>query len=301
MSYKLNYISRLFQRASKKRTEHYVISRIWHLLDNYDLKMVPQQYVSRGKTNYALTDIYFPQLSIHVEVNEPAHYDNENKINKDDKRNTEIETKTGHKVFVIDCRQNLEGIHSQISKLIEAINFEANRQKTNQTFKPWRPENEHNPTYWKNKGSFSISDEVSLRTIEDICILFNVDPKKTKRGYLRKGGIKHPVFQSLTIWWPSEGQRSGWKNNYDEINGVITETHSDPEKKIGHLNSLKKVLETRVVFFHYKDILGLKNYKFVGVFINDHSRSNAIIGTVWTKIGDNFNLINSEFKLNEKN
>src|SRR5690606_39566153 len=74
MSYKLDYISRLLQRTSSKRIEHYVISRIWHLLDNYDVKMTPQQYVSRELTQYALTDIYFPQIGLHVEVNEPVHY-----------------------------------------------------------------------------------------------------------------------------------------------------------------------------------------------------------------------------------
>ncbi len=47
MSYKLDYISRFLQRTSSKRIEHYVIYRIWHLLDNYDIKMTPQQYVSR--------------------------------------------------------------------------------------------------------------------------------------------------------------------------------------------------------------------------------------------------------------
>ena len=111
MSYnKLDYISRLFQRTSKKRIEHYVISRIWHLLDDYDIKMVPQQYVSREQSKYALTDVYFPQFGFHIEVNEPAHYESEESINRDNERQNEIENKTGHKVFVIDCRKKLEEI-----------------------------------------------------------------------------------------------------------------------------------------------------------------------------------------------
>src|SRR5690606_25926393 len=144
MSYKLDYISRLLQRTSSKRIEHYVISRIWHLLDNYDVKMTPQQYVSRELAQYALTDIYFPQIGLHVEVNEPAHYESEDKINRDLKRQKEIEINTGHKVFVIDCRQDIIGIHSQIDRLVSQINSEVKAQITKGKFKPWKPENEHN-------------------------------------------------------------------------------------------------------------------------------------------------------------
>lgn len=299
MSYKLDYISRLFQRTSKKRIEHYVVSRIWHLLDDYDIKMTQQQYVSREQLKYALTDIYFPQFGFHVEVNEPAHYQSEENINRDFLRQTQIETNTGHKVFVIDCRENLEGIHKQIDRLVAEINETVKIQKEQGTFKPWRPENEHNPDYWKQKGIISITDEISFHTIEDICLLFGADPKKTKRGFLRKGGIGHPDFPELLLWWPSERPRSGWQNNFDEINATITETHSDSDKKVQHYRDHSKGNHTRVVFFYYKDILGLTNYKFVGIFTNDKEKSNENIGTVWTRIGERMNLETGQIS-NEK-
>ena len=68
------------------------------MLDNYDIKITPQQYVSRKGLKYALTDIYFPQFGIHVEVNEPAHYNSEENIHRDHMRKSQIETNTGHKV-----------------------------------------------------------------------------------------------------------------------------------------------------------------------------------------------------------
>lgn len=290
MSYKLEYISRLFQRTSKKRIEHYVISRIWHLLDNIDIKMIPQQYVSRERLKYALTDVYFPQIGFHVEVNEQAHYNSEENINQDLLRQSQIETNTGHKIFVIDCRENLEYIHKQIDHLIAEINKSVSQQKEKGTFKPWRPENEHNPNYWKEKRLISITDEISFHTIEDICLLFGADPKKTKRGFLRKGGIEHPDFPELFLWWPSESPRSGWQNHFDEIRSTITETHTNSEKKIQHYRDHLNYNQTRVVFFHYKDILGLTNYKFVGIFNNDKEKSNENIGTVWTRIGERMNL-----------
>ena len=289
-NYKLEYISSLLKKTSTKGIELYVISRIWHRLDNFDIKMIPQQYVSRESSQYALTDVYFPQIGLHVEVNEPAHYESEEKVNSDLKRKQEIEAKTGHKVFVIDCRQTLEGIHSQIDELVDIIKSKAKQQLEKETFKPWKPENEHNPKYWKNKGSISLSDEVAFHTIEDICLLFEADYKKTQRGFLRKGGISNPKNTSQIIWWPSEYSRSGWLNKLDDVNGIITETHSDPVKKSEHYKQHIKENQTRIVFYHYKDILGQTTYKYVGVFTNDKEKSNPDIGTVWKRIGDKLKL-----------
>ncbi len=296
MSYKLDYISRLLQRTSSKRIEHYVISRIWHLLDNYDIKMTPQQYVSREISQYALTDVYFPQIGLHLEVNEPAHYKSEERVIRDLKRQQEVEINTGHQVIVIDCRQDIIGIHSQVKELVMKINSDVNQLITKGTFKPWRPENEHNPRYWKSKGIISITDEVLLNTIEDICLLFEADYQKTKRGFLRKGGISNPKNANQIIWWPSERPRSGWLNNFDEIDGTITETHSDPKKKSEHYYYHAKEIHIRIVFYHYTDILGLTNYKYVGIFMNDKEKSNPEIGTIWKRIGDEFNIETNEFK-----
>ncbi|NHB70320.1 AbaSI family restriction endonuclease [Perlabentimonas gracilis] len=296
MSYKLDYISRLFQRTSSKRIEHYVITRIWHLIDNYDVKITPQQYVTRQHINYALTDVYFPQVGIHVEINEPAHYYSNDRIINDLKRRKEIETNTGHSVFVIDCSLELKEIHSQIDELVSLIKKSVNEKVAKGTFKPWCPEKEHNPIYWKEKGIITISDEVSFHTIEDICLLFDADHRKTIRGFLRKGGIQNPKRNDLFIWWPSERQRSGWINTYDEINGTITETHSDTKKKVDHFNWHTQGSHYRIVFFHYKDILGLTNYKYVGVFTNDKELSNAEIGTVWTRIGETINIMDAEYQ-----
>lgn len=299
MNYKLDYISRLLQRTSSKRIEHYVISRIWHLLDNYDIKMAPQQYVSRDLNEYALTDIYFPQISFHVEVNEPAHYESEERINRDLKRQQEIEKNTGHQVFVIDCREDIIGIHSQVDELITKINSAVKNQISTEEFKPWRPENEHNPHYWKSKGCISISDEVLFYTIEDICLLFDADYKQTKRGFLRKGAIKNPKNTNQTIWWPSERPISGWLNNFNEIEGTITETHSNPKKKSKNFHYHFNYTFIRIVFYHYKDILGLVNYKYVGVYTNDREKSSPEVGTVWKFIGDELNLATSEYKENK--
>ena len=74
MEYKLDYISRLFSKISHKRTESYVINRLWNKLDDTRIQFVLQQYVLRKEGKYALADVYLPQLKLSVEVNEPYHY-----------------------------------------------------------------------------------------------------------------------------------------------------------------------------------------------------------------------------------
>ena len=290
MEYRLDYVSRLFQKTSSKRIEHYVLTRIWHQLNDFEIKMMPQQYVSRHETKYALTDVYFPQIGFHVEVNEPAHYDSEEKIHQDNIRQSDIERKTGHQVFVIDCRGNLAYIHAQIDELVVRIQSAVTDKKNSNSFKPWLPENEHNPEYWKARKQISVSDEISFNTIEDICHLFGADPRKTKRGFLRNGAIYHPSGNGLLIWWPSAQARSGWLNRLDEDAGSIIETHAEEGKKVAHYENIAQESHTRAVFFHSKDFLGFTNYKFVGVFTNDQEKSNRETGTFWTRIGTTLNL-----------
>lgn len=295
MDYKLDYISKLLQKTSSKRIEHYVLSRIWHLLDNTDIKIVPQQYVSRQLNKYALTDIYFPQINVHVEINEPAHYDNLNIIDRDLKREQEIIVNTGHELITINCSEDLIGIHNQIDNLVSLVNRKVNKQKNAGTFKPWSPQEDFNPNYWKEKGKISILEEVTFRTIEDICSLFNADYQKTKRGFLRKGGIVSPLAPELFIWWPSESSRSGWLNLYDEDEKTITETNLDTQKTKTHYDLHVKGDFIRVVFYHYKDVLGFTNYKFLGVFKNDRNASEKERKTIWKREGQCLDLITGDF------
>lgn len=290
---KVEYITRFFQRISSKAIENYCLTRLWHKLDNDEIKIIPQQYVGNSK-EYSLTDAYFPQLKIHIEVNEAEHYYSSKKIQEDEQRKIQIESKTGHKLFVIDCRQNLTEVHKQIDDIVEIINFAILNQKTKGLFKPWQPDIETNPNFWKSKIFIRTQDDVSLNNIEDICMLFDADFNKTKRGYLRLGGLLHPKNKNYLIWWPSEKSRQGWLNRLSSDENEITETHIDNSKRNEHFNEYKNSHQIRIVFFHYKDILGLTSYKFKGVFSYDSFKSNSETGIVWTKISDNLN-INLEY------
>lgn len=290
MNYKLEYITKLFQRMSNKALETYVLTRLWHRLNDVEIKIAPQQYVNRHEDKYALTDVYFPQVKLHVEVNERAHYESEERIHADGVRKSDIESRTGHAVYAIDCRKSLSEIHQDVDEIVAVIEQKIVDQKKAGVFEPWNPDLERDPLYWKSQKQISVKDEVSMSNIEDICTLFDADFKKTRRGFLRRGGLTHPSDPKVLLWWPSEVTRQGWQNQLVENEQTIIETHLDPIKKQLHFEEHFNTDQRRVVFFHYKDILGLTSYKFKGVFAFDTSRSNLDIGIVWKKIGDHVTL-----------
>ena len=67
---KQDYIYRSLKKVSHKGWETFVISRIIHGLDDDDIEFVTQQLVRLSDESRALTDLYFPQFDLHVEVDE---------------------------------------------------------------------------------------------------------------------------------------------------------------------------------------------------------------------------------------
>ena len=72
---KYHFIKKQLAKTNKKNDENYVVTRIWHLLNSADIKMITQQYIVRDTLTkrYALADIYFPQINVIIEIDEPYH------------------------------------------------------------------------------------------------------------------------------------------------------------------------------------------------------------------------------------
>ena len=279
---KLDYISRLFQKTSHKAIENYVITRLWHKLDDNRIKMLPQQYVNRHEDKYALTDVFFPQVKIHVEVNERAHYESEERILADALRKKEIEKQTGHRVCVIDCRKSLQEIHNDIEHIVEEIRNAVAEQERKGEFEPWNPDEEKTPEYWKKKGQISIKDEVMFDTTDKICKLFDtVAPP-------RKGGTPHPR-KKLHIWWPNEKNKNFY-NKLEDNDEKITEYCKDERKREKHIQDFLSNPVDRLTFFKYKDVLGFSGYKFKGVYELDKNETLSKNALVWKRISTEFQL-----------
>lgn len=285
MDYRLDYITRVFTKIKSKPLEHYVITRIWHMLDDIEVKIVPQQYVNRTDQKYALTDLYFPQIKLHVEINEPAHYLTEERIINDRVRRDEISISTNHRIEEIDCRGTHEEINERIDKLVRSIKKEIAAQRDSQSFQPWRPDYEFSVKYYKNKSLLKAEDDVQLRTIEEICDLFDAPFKK--RGFLMPGVAVHPKKENVLLWWPSTKKRSGWINSISQDENTIIETHENEDRRHNHVVSeLNSPKIERFVFFHHRDNLGMTTYRFKGIYRLNAKESNTEKGIVWSRISN---------------
>jgi very-short-patch-repair endonuclease len=103
------YILRSLTKVSRKRWEYFVVSRILHRLDDPDIEFVTQQLVRRPDGGRALTDMYFPQFGIHVEIDEGQHFTTEHQ-EADKHRTEDIVSVTQHQVHrIAAARRNIDG------------------------------------------------------------------------------------------------------------------------------------------------------------------------------------------------
>ena len=283
MDFKLEYMERLFAKISKKKTESYVISRIWHQLNDDRVKFVVQQYIRRTQDRYALSDLYLPQLNIFIEINEPFH---KNNVEVDNIRNEEILKVTSSKPIVIDCDCDIQEIHRQVTAVVSLI-----RQRITDVgdkFKPWDDASTLIVEYHRNKGYLKVEGNECLRTTEDVAAVFGTKPKH--RGFLRASGAAVPNKKNEIIWWPNTEHRL-WCNQLSEDGMYIYEYPKADNKRAEHLRHwLSAPEETRITFLRYKDDLGFCFYRFVGVFRLDKEKSKQEDKCVWERISDTYQL-----------
>ena len=287
MDYRLDYITRLFQKISKKRLESYVITRIWHILDDENIKIVPQQYVKREDGNYALTDLYLPQLDLHIEVNEDAHYHCDDKINQDLKRRKEVEINSKHEIIEIDCRGSLSDLNKRIDDCIQIILERIEIKKQNNLFRPWETDLTFTVEYHKNKRILDSSENPCLRTVDDICALF--EATVPKRGFLRKGGVLHPKKNDLLIWWPTHGNNH-FSNKISEDENEIVEFSNNESKRSEHILAVSAHPIKRATFFRDTDALGFTFYRFKGIYELNLDKTSVQKGLVWKRIEKNLEI-----------
>ena len=77
---KEEFIFRSFRKISNKKEELYVITRIFHLLDDLEIEFVCQQKVRKPDGEIYLVDMFFPQFKIYLEVNEAYHLEETQKL-----------------------------------------------------------------------------------------------------------------------------------------------------------------------------------------------------------------------------
>lgn len=282
MDYKLDYMTRLFAKISKKKTETYVISRIWHQLNDDRVKFVVQQYIRRTQDKYALADLYLPQLGIFIEINEPFH---KNNIEIDRIRNEEISQVTHSKPIVIDCDNSIEKIHSQISEVVQQI--KQTIIERGERFISWEGGSTLTVEYHRKKGYLKVDESEYVRTIDEAFAIFGAKAKH--RGFLRVAGASVPDKPNEIVWCPNSGHRI-WCNELSEDGLEIREYNRNEQSRSEHVERYLSDNQRRVTFFREEDELGFRFYRFVGVFELNKEKSEKENKCVWERISDYYQL-----------
>ena len=259
---KKEYIVNQLKRTFHKKYENYCITRIIHKLDNEYIQFITQQLFKRPDGKFALADLYFPQLNISVEIDEPHHLTQK----EADKQRTldiikadqEIRKKyTGIEDIILDPieesrieireESSIEEINNEIDIVINKIELKISAM--GDKFVPWK--NVYEPaSYYIKKGFIEKNDNAKFKTIDEIGKLFNIE--KVSMGYKIHGYV--PVVNDTEV---------------------------------------KKVLDDnikRYVFAQYKDEIGNESKKFIGVYSLDKDKTLKENVRVWKKISNKIEL-----------
>lgn len=266
---KRDYLVKTFSRTKRKDYENYILTAIWHKLDNIDIKPVSQQYVKRENGTHALMDLYFPQLHIGVEVDEAYHQSNEiaDNLRMDDIISAVSEEAIEDFLCLrIDATHSIEEINNRVEDIVEVI-----QERAAVALMKWYTYEEELELL-KHKDYLSIYDEVSFKNIKDIAnTLFGKNAKAYQKSYFR-------IKDNMWLWCPklsivingeTKSMAGGWINFLGEDWSYIDESHQDQEivetRKLSYQKEINQNSK-RAVFAKYKDNLGFNRYRFVGIF-----------------------------------
>lgn len=278
-------VTQMFAKLAHKPTESYVISRIWHRLDDVRVRFVLQQYVER-KDGWALADLYLPQLNMIVEVNEGYH-DGEEQKKRDAVRNAEVYNATKADIFIIKASGDLDEIHKQVDFVVAEIRKRI--QELGDNFLPCDYSiTRSTPEYYKSRGYFKVSTEDWLTNVDDIAVVFGTKPKH--RGFLRASGMAVPGKKDEIVWWPQQNHRI-WSNELSEDGMYIYEYNKkSDEERAKHIAQWIDSKQKRITFMKHFAYGVLEAYDFVGVFQINPELTKEKNMCVWERISDTYQL-----------
>lgn len=270
---KLDFISRQLARTYRKRFEQYVITRIWHHLNDLDIKIITQQYIVRPNGR-ALTDLYFPQLSLHIEVDESYHL---NQIDQDKLRDSDIVNATGHGIVRVDTSKGIESLNYQIDQLIKKIRIKK-QQCIN--FIKWDLAMEQNTSTYIERGYIDLCDDVAFDKIVSAVNCFGHNYAGWQRG-----GATHAYEEGTIIWFPKLFPNGEWNNMISDDENIIYERNVNDEKAVSHIEkTIADGIHTRIVFAKVKDSLGYTKYRFKGKYVLNFAETDFKKGLVWERV-----------------
>lgn len=265
---KQEYILRSLKKISHKQWELFIISRILHVLDDDEIEFVTQQLVQRSDGSRALTDMYFPQFELHLEIDEPYH---NNQGSEDIRREQDIVQVTGHRVERIKVldesneAKEMEKIREDVDRLVRLIKEFKEKAIVQKRFIPWDLEVRYSAEPVIERGHVSIKDNVLFRTQVEAMRCFGFKGKGWQRG-----AWTIPDGSNDLVWFPRLYPHGIWHNELTDNGQTIYERAICDEG----IHSIKKQREDNskypkrkyIVFAKAKDVLGFNLLRYVGSF-----------------------------------
>lgn len=270
------YILRSLSKIKHKRWELFVVSRIIHslLVEDDDIEFVCQQLVRRPEGGRALTDLYFPQFGVFLEVDEPQHASDKHKAN-DRNRTDDIVNSAGlieKRITVFDAdgstSKSVAEVAHDTDNFVSTIKQLKNSAKGKGEFIPWNFEGRYDPQIHIDRGFLSVSSNPIFRYQHDALRCFGYT-----KGVFQRGAWTLTSDASRCVWFPRLYETESWDNELTEDGLMIVERKKD---SIGGYEkiSYQEKWKSRIVCARYSDNLGAILYRFVGEFEHDPQKSD---------------------------
>ena len=278
MSEKEDYILRSLTKVRNKKWEFFIISRIIHLLNDDEVEFVTQQIVRRpGSDSWYLTDLYFPQFGIHLEIDERHHL---GRAEKDKARHRDIVSATNERIERISTfnghheTKPLYLIRADVDEFVDMIKRRKLEQQSDGTFVPWMINQEKRLESVLDRGYVSIGDNVTFRLQTGPLRCFGF----TGRSYQR-GGWRIPDGTGDWVWFPRLYRHNIWQNDMCADGTVIHQKAMTEKARTQNIKQLKQaensLIPKTIVFAKARDNLGFNLLRYVGTFQINPDRSDA--------------------------
>lgn len=280
-----DYILRSISKTSAKRWEYYAVTRILHTLNDLEIEFICQQCVRKPDGRLALTDMYFPQFKIYLEINEGHHFikDPRNatlyqRCIGDAQRAHDIALAAGLTEYSIPSHSHkpvteltLDEFNQEIDDFVEILRrLKAEAIAQNQ-FEIWDFEMRFSAQQHIDAGFIEIGPHAAFHTHVETLKCFGCHYKAHMQGSWNMPdevaeyiGLKGRTM----VWFPNLDGRGKWSNSLSEDGMTIVETN---EAGNDHQNDW----DNRIVFARSKDVFGKPLYRFVGVFEPDADQATG--------------------------
>ncbi len=292
---KTEYIIKQISKTNKKNYENYVVTGIIHSLRslNIDLEFKTQQFVEKENGDYYLTDLYFPQLQLHIEVDEEHHITNE--IN-DKLRSIDIINVTECQIERIEFYKRdkngkitkkevyLKEVDKRINEVVSIIKKKSIgvSEKDDWFYRYSNPKE-----YYKEKGALDRKDNPTFRIATQIANLlgqnYEDNAQKTWVPNLKK-------YDGYSMWCPKiHNPHKDWTNTFCQNEGedVLIQHNNkvggDKKKQFEEQINDKFSNFPRITFPYLKDNLGVYGYKFRGIYELDKKKSSVERGVIYRR------------------